>query len=53
MNLKQRIIDRLSFGMTDTIVKGQGYEALILKKGIVVACVYLGTIEEMENEADQ
>lgn len=47
--IAQRIRDRLSLGMTDPTVRGDGYEALILREGIVVGRVYLGTVQEIEN----
>lgn len=55
MNAKaiaQRVKDRLRiFGFDAAVVKGEGYEALITRNGIVVGRVYVGTVEEIEGGA--
>jgi hypothetical protein len=46
--LVQRVLDRIALGMTDATIRGEGYEALVLRDGIVTGRVYLGTVEEVE-----
>lgn len=46
--IAQRIRERLHLGMTDAVVQGDGYEALIIKNGTVVGRVYIGTVDEVE-----
>jgi type IV pilus biogenesis protein CpaD/CtpE len=47
--IAQRIKDKLRmFGMDDAVIRGEGYEALVTRDGIVVGRVYIGTIEEVE-----
>lgn len=47
--LGQRILNRLHLGMTDVVVQGEGYEALVMRNGIVVGRVYIGTLKEVES----
>lgn len=46
--IKRALIVQAQLGLDEAIIRGNGYEALITKDGIVVGRAYLGTIEEVE-----
>lgn len=48
--IAERVRDALPDRLVSATIQGDGYEALVTRNGIVVGRVYVGTIEEIEND---